>query len=373
MEARTLTSYAVSGAAPARPAPATASGLLRWLHANLFNGVHNWILTGLGLWLLIATVPDLLRWSLIDAVWTSDVGSDACRASTGACWAVIGEKYRLMLFGTYPYDQHWRGALVVVLLVGMSILSGFRKAWSRRLVYGWIAVWIAILTLQLGGVFGLEPTPSHLWGGLPLTLLMFFGTVIGGLPMAVLLALGRQSDLPVIKALCVGFIEVVRGVPLVTVLFMAALIFPLFVPETLTPGKFVRAQIGMLMFFAAYAAEIFRGGFQAIPRGQYEAANALGLSYWSKTVRIILPQTVTIVLPALMNDIIRAFKNTTFIAIVGLFDILGATKSALEDPIWVTYSTEAYLFVTALYFLACFSMSKYSEALERDLNRGKRR
>lgn len=373
MQSRTLTSHAVAGATPARPAPASASGWLRWLHTNFFDGVHNWILTGLGLWLLLATVPDLLRWALIDAAWTSAEGAEACRLTSGACWAVVGEKYRLMLFGTYPYDEQWRGALVIALLIGMSILSGFRKLWSRRLVYGWIGVWAAVLILQIGGVFGLKSTPSHLWGGLPLTLLMFFGTVLGGLPLAVLLALGRRSDLPVIRALCIGFIEVVRGVPLVTVLFMAALIFPLFVPEMLTPGKFARAQIGMLMFFAAYAAEIFRGGFQAIPSGQYEAADSLGLSYWSKIFRIILPQTITIILPALMNDIIRAFKNTTFIAIVGLFDILGATKSALEDPIWVTYSTEAYLFVTALYFLACFSMSKYSEGLERDLSRSRRR
>lgn len=373
MGADALVSRAIVAASPARPAPLLASGPIHWIRVNLFDGIYSCIFTFLGVWLLLATVPDLFQWAVLDAVWSSSAGPGPCKLTTGACWAIISEKYRLILFGTFPYDQHWRGALVIFLLVGMSIISGFRKVWSRKLVYTWIVVWAVILVLQLGGVFGLTATPTHLWGGLPLTLLMFFGTVIGGLPLALVLALGRQSNLPVIKALCVGFIEVVRGVPLVTVLFMAALIFPLFVPEQLTPGKFVRAQIGMLIFFAAYAAEIFRGGLQAIPKGQYEAADSLGLPYWKKTLYIILPQTVRIVLPALMNDIIRAFKNTTFIAIVGLFDVLGATKSALEDPLWVTYSTEAYLFVIALYFVACFSMSKYSAALERDLNRGTKR
>lgn len=373
MSSQTLISHAQVGAGPARAAPPKASGVLLWLRTNLFDGVHNWIFTLLGGILLIATVPELFRWAVVDAVWTTVENAEACKSTTGACWAIVHEKYRLMLFGTYTYDQHWRGALVVALLAGISILSGFRALWSKWLLVAWVATWIAVLVLQLGGVFGLEATPTHLWGGLPLTLLIFFGTVLGGLPIAALLALGRQSKLPIIKALCVGFVEIVRGVPLVTVLFMAALIFPLFVPESVTPDKFVRALIGMLMFFAAYAAEIFRGGLQAIPKGQYEAAEALGLPYWQKTTRIILPQTIRIVLPALMNDIIRAFKNTTFIAIIGLFDILGATKSALEDPIWSSYSTEAYLFVIALYFVVCLSMSKYSAVLERDMNKGNNR
>lgn len=373
MGSQTLISKAETGASAPRAAPLAASGLLHWLKSNLFHGVHNWIFTILGCLLLIAIVPDLIRWAVLDAAWSTVDGAAACKAATGACWAIIHEKYRLMLFGTYPYDQHWRGGLVILLLGAMSIASGFRAFWGKELLAAWGVTWIAIFILQLGGVFGLALTPTHLWGGLPLTLLIFFGTVIGGLPVAVLLALGRQSKLPIIKALCIGFIEIVRGVPLVTVLFMAALIFPLFVPESMTPDKFVRAQIGMLMFFAAYAAEIFRGGLQAIPQGQYEAAEALGLPYWKKTTRIILPQTFRIVLPALMNDIIRAFKNTTFIAIIGLFDILGATKSALEDPRWVSYSTEAYLFVIALYFVVCFSMSKYSAGLERDLNKGNHR
>lgn len=369
----TLTSYAIVSDAPKRAAPVQTSKFAHWLRTNFFDGIHNWILTGLCVYVLVTTVPSLIQWAFIEAVWVSPDGADACKAASGACWAVIGEKYRLMLFGTFPYEEHWRGAGVIFLLMVMSILSTFKSLWSKNLLGAWIAVWILIFVLQFGGIFGLPATPTHLWGGMPLTLLIFFGTVIGGLPLAILLALGRQSTLPVIRALCIGFVEIVRGVPLVSVLFMAALIFPLFVPESLTPDKFMRALIGMLMFFAAYAADIFRGGLQAIPKGQYEAAQALGLSYWVRTTKIILPQTIRIVLPALMNDIIRAFKNTTFIAIIGLFDILGATKSALEDPVWVSYSTEAYLFVATLYFVVCFSMSKYSEALAVDLNKGRAR
>ena len=192
-----------------------------------------------------------------------------------------------------------------------------------------------------------------------------------GLPIAILLALGRRSGLPVIQALSIGVIEITRGVPLVAVLFIASVMFPLFVPEQLTVDKVLRAQIGMIVFFAAYAAEVVRGGLQAIPRGQYEAADAIGLSYWQTTRRIVLPQALRIVIPALMNDVIRAFKNTTFVSIIGLFDVLGATKAALEDPHWIRYAPEAYLFVFALYFVFCLSMSKYSESVERDLRKGR--
>lgn len=356
--------------APRRPPPSQVSGLWIWLQANLLNGVHNWFFTGFALWALFVTIPGFIQWAVIDAVWVSD-GPAACRAAQGACWAVIAEKHRVILFGTFPYDEHWRGVLVIAIIIAMSILSAFKKLWSYKLFFAWVGATALVLTLQLGGVFGLISTGTHQWGGLPLTLIMFVGTVAGGMPAAILLALGRRSSLPAIKALSIGFVEIVRGVPLVTVLFMAALMFPLFVPEHLTIDKYLRAQIGMIMFFAAYAAEIVRGGLQSIPRGQYEAADSIGLTYWQKTNRIILPQALRVVLPALMNDIIRAFKNTTFISIIGLFDVLGATATALEDPLWVKYAIEAYIFIFVLYFFFCFSMSKYSEHVEKDLSKGR--
>lgn len=370
MSARTAISFATPKSAPRRAPPALESGIALWLRKNLFSSIHNTILTLFALWALFVTIPDFLSWAFIDAVWQTD-DPKQCREAAGACWAVVAEKHRVMLFGTFPYDEHWRGVLTIVLIVGMAILSTFKRFWSYRLFVAWIGVTGAVLILLLGGVFGLTQTGTHQWGGLPLTLLMFVGTVVGGMPLAVMLALGRRSPLPAIKSICIGFIEIVRGVPLITVLFMASLMFPLFMPEGVTIDKFLRAQIGMILFFAAYAAEIVRGGLQAISRGQYEAADAVGLSYWQKTNRIILPQALRIVLPALMNDIIRAFKNTTFVSIIGLFDVLGATATALEDPLWVLFALEAYTFIFILYFVFCFSMSKYSAHVERDLSKGR--
>ena len=363
-------SIAVPTASPRRPPPLRERGVARWLRANLFNDIHNTILTLLCLWALVTVVPSVLRWALLDAVWHSADGEE-CRRAIGACWAVVVEKYRLILFGTFPYQEHWRGWLVVLIVVGLAVVSSFRRLWSWQLFLAWVAAMVTVLVLMLGGVLGLRRTGTHEWGGLPLTLLLFVGTVIGGLPLAILLALGRRSRLPIIQALSIGVIELVRGVPLVAVLFIASVMFPLFVPEQLTIDKVLRAQIGMIVFFAAYAAEVVRGGLQAIPRGQYEAADSIGLSYWQTTRRIVLPQALRIVIPALMNDIIRAFKNTTFVSIIGIFDVLGATKAALEDPRWIRFAPEAYLFVFALYFVFCLSMSKYSESVERDLRKGR--
>ncbi len=370
MAALSPVSVAVPTASPRRPPPLHERGLLRWLRSNLFNDVHNTVLTLLCLWAIVMIAPSIVRWVVIDAVWTSAAG-DECRKATGACWAVVGEKYRLILFGTFPYQEHWRGWLAIAIVVGLTILSSFRRLWSWQLFLAWVAATVVVLMLMLGGVLGLRRTGTHEWGGLPLTLLLFVGTVVGGLPIAILLALGRRSGLPVIQALSIGVIEITRGVPLVAVLFIASVMFPLFVPEELTVDKVLRAQVGMIVFFAAYAAEVVRGGLQAIPRGQYEAADAIGLSYWQTTRRIVLPQALRIVIPGLMNDIIRAFKNTTFVSIIGLFDVLGATKAALEDPHWIRYAPEAYLFVFALYFVFCLSMSKYSESVERDLRKGR--
>jgi general L-amino acid transport system permease protein len=364
------TSIAVPRASPRRPPPLRARGLVRWLRANLFRDVHNAILTLLCAWAIAMIAPAVLRWALLDAVWTSAAGEE-CQRAAGACWAVVGEKYRLILFGTFPYDEHWRGWLAIGIVAGLAILSAFRRLWRWQLFLGWTAAMVVVLVLMLGGVLGLRPTGTHEWGGLPLTLLLFVGTIVGGLPLAILLALGRRSQLPVVQALSIGLIEIVRGVPLVAVLFIASVMFPLFVPEELTIDKVLRAQTGMIVFFAAYAAEVVRGGLQAIPRGQYEAADAIGLGYWQTTRRIVLPQALRIVIPALMNDIIRAFKNTTFVSIIGLFDVLGATKAALEDPSWIRFAPEAYLFVLALYFVFCLAMSKYSESVERDLQKGR--
>ncbi|MBW1699646.1 MAG: amino acid ABC transporter permease [Deltaproteobacteria bacterium] len=355
---------------PHRIAPEKSMSVLRWVRSNLFSNVFNTVLTLFAIWAIWVTIPGFVRWVFLDSVWyTDDPG--ACRNAAGACWAVVAEKHRVMLFGTFPYEEHWRGVLAIGIIIGMSILSAFQRFWSYKLFYAWLAAFASVLVLMLGGVFGLTPTGTHQWGGLPLTLMLFVGTIVGGLPLSVLLALGRRSHLPAVKAVCIAIIEVTRGVPLITVLFMASMMFPLFMPEGVNFNKVLRAQIAMMIFFAAYGAEIVRGGLQAIPAGQYEAAEALGLTYWQKTRKIILPQALRIVIPALMNDIIRAFKNTTFISIIGLFDVLGATATSLEDPLWVRYAIEAYIFIFILYFCFCFTMSKYSQWVERYLNAGR--
>ncbi|MFW7341634.1 amino acid ABC transporter permease [Pollutimonas sp. H1-120] len=349
-----------------RSPPLREQGPQAWLRSNFFRGWFNGAMTLLALWVLFVTLPRLIRWAFIDAVWFT-TNAEACKAAAGACWAVIPEKYSVMLFGTFPYEEQWRGIAVIAIIVGLAIISALRILSARALVISWLAAMSVVFLLMLGGVFGLAPVPTHQWGGLPLTLIMFVGTIVGGLPAGVLLALGRRSQMPAIKALCVGFIEIVRGLPLVTILFMASLMFPLFLPEGVSIDKFMRAQIAMMLFFAAYAAEVIRGGLQAIGRGQYEAADTVGLTYWQKMLRIILPQTGRIVLPSMMNEIIRAFKNTTFVGIIGLFDVLRATSTAIQDPVWVRYSIEAYLFIFLLYFVMCFAMSKYSEGLESRL------
>jgi general L-amino acid transport system permease protein len=364
-------SSALPMSSPRRPPPIRQTPLLGWLRRRFFGSAGNAVLTALALWALMVTLPGLVRWAFIDAVWSSH-DPKACRDAAGACWAVVAEKHRVMLFGTFPYDQHWRAVLAIVIVLGMMGVSAFRRFWSYWLFAAWGLATACVLVLMLGGLLGLPPISTHQWGGLPLTLLLFLGTVVGGMPAAILLALGRRSSLPVIRALCVGFIEIVRGVPLIAILFMASLMIPLFMPGGVSVDKVLRAQIGMIAFFAAFAAEIVRGGLAAIPRQQYEAADAIGLSYAQSMSRIILPQALAIALPALMNDIVRAFKNTTFVSIIGLFDVLRATSTALADPLWTLFAAEAYLFIAALYFLFCFALSTYAGRLERDLPGGER-
>jgi general L-amino acid transport system permease protein len=337
-----------------------------WLRANFFATVPSGLLTLLMLVAAALVLPPLLRWALLESVWITPDPA-VCRAAAGACWAVVAEKHRVMLFGTYPYAQHWRGLAAMAIILGLVVASTLPWCRPRALLAAWAAGLAAALGLQFGGFLGLPYVPTTQWGGLPLTLFIFVGTVAGGMPAAVLLALGRQSRLPVIRSLSILYIEVIRGIPLVNLLFAAALLFPLFMPAGVNFDKLLRAQAGMIMFFAAYAAESVRGGLQAIPRGQYEAADSLGLSAWQRTRRIVLPQALRIVIPPLVNDVIRAFKNTSVLVIIGLLDVLGGTMAALEDPRWSRFYVEAYLFIAALYFAFCFSMSQYSQRLERRL------
>ena len=353
-----------------RPRPATA-GPLDWLRANLFNSIPNTILTLLALYLLAMTIPPLVRWAFVDAVWSAPNGQ-ACRGG-GACWAFIGQKLRFILFGRFPYEEHWRPLIAVVIFVAMILASCDRRLWGRRLALLWPAGLIAVGVLMRGGILGMSYVEPELWNGLPLTLILSVVGMIFAFPLAILLALGRRSRLPAVRAICVGYIELIRGVPLITVLFMASVMLPLFLPTGVTIDKLLRAQVAFILFAAAYLAEIVRGGLQAIPRGQYEAADALGLGYWRRTRLIVLPQALAMVIPPLVNNFISTFKGTSLVLIIGLFDLLNTANNALTDPNWQGFATESYVFVAAIYWTFCFFMSRYSQMLEREFNKSRQR
>jgi general L-amino acid transport system permease protein len=351
--------------------PRHSSGALGWLRANLFSSVFNSILTLLAVALIAAVVPPVIRWALIDAIWSAPNGA-ACHGG-GACWAFIGEKLRFILFGRYPIDQDWRPIGVVVIFLLMILAACDRRLWGRRLALLWFFGLSAVWILMAGGILGLSSVETALWSGLPLTLILAVVGMVFGFPLGILLALGRRSKLPAVRVICVGYIELVRGVPLITVLFMASLLLPLFLPAGVTIDKVLRAQIAFILFAAAYLAEVIRGGLQALPKGQVEAADALGLSYIQRTRLIVLPQALALVIPPLVNTFIGMFKDTSLVVIVSLFDLLGAAEFALTDANWQGFAVEAYVFVAVIYWCFCFFMSRYSQLLEREFNRGRRR
>jgi general L-amino acid transport system permease protein len=361
--------------------PAIRLGPVAWLRANLFNSWWSTAVTVLLLFLVVRWGLQLLSWGVVHAVWTvpqtaaGTADSSECRAQigVGACWAVIGDKYRFMLFGRYPYDEQWRPAIVVVLFLGLYAASAWSRLWRKELILIWAATLAVIGVLMWGGVLGMPYVPTDTWGGLPITLILStFGLALA-FPLAVAVALGRRSKLPAIKALCVAYVELIRGVPLVTLLFMASVMFPLFMPEGLNPDKLLRAQVAIILFAGAYLAEVVRGGLQALPRGQYEAADALGLSYWKSMGLVILPQALRIVIPPLVNTFIGFFKDTSLVLIIGIYDLLYASKVALDDPAWSAYSVEVYIVVAAIYFAFCYTMARYARGLEREFGRAVRR
>lgn len=352
--------------------PGTRVGVLRWLRANLFNTWYNSILTLLILWLFYKVIPPFIDWAILDAVW-GHVESTVCRQSDGACWAFLHEKANLILFGLYPFEEQWRPTIAMAIFASVIVISCHPKAWRKSIGLLWLVAVPVIAILMWGGILGLTFVPNTRWGGLPLTLFLSGVGLLFGFPIGVLLALGRRSNMPAIRTLCITYIELIRGVPLITILFMASVMFPLFLPTGITIDKLLRAQIGLIMFAAAYLAEAVRGGLQSLPGGQYEAADSLGLGYWKKMRFIVLPQALRIAIPALVNSFISFFKDTSLVVIIGLFDLMGATKAALTDAAWRGFYKEAYLFAAAIYFVCCFFMSKYSQYLEKHLSAGTRR
>jgi general L-amino acid transport system permease protein len=412
--------------------PVDDTGLVGWARRNLFSSWGNGITTVV----LVAAIGWVLswfvEWAILTANFTASTGAE-CRGY-GACWALIREKLRLIFFGTYPYEQQWRPLLAVVAMLAMLIATSDRRMWRPwRLAATWgVGSFVTFLLMfgqlhipaslflfvalvaglgglsfrkQIGsageinayrvlaaiGAIGLvlrflgilpaaklEIAPFSFvetgqWGGLPVTMILATYGLVFAFPYGILLALGRRSNLPLIKGLCVGFIELIRGVPLISLLIMASVMLPLFLPTGVTFDKFLRAQVAVILFAGAYIAEIIRGGLQSLPKGQFEAADAMGLNYFQKTTLIILPQALRVVIPPLINTFIGFFKDTSLVLIIGIFDFLNTANQALVDPAWAGYPGEVYLFAAFVYFIFCYSMSRYSKHLEIELNKGTRR
>ena len=356
------------GQYPDLPPPAGSVGLIGWLRANLFSSVFNSVLTLLFAWLLYEFVVAAIDWFLLDAVVNADSRVACRKVGDGACWAVITARVEQFTYGFYPEAERWRPNLAFVLLfVALLPVLYDRTPHRRRLMlfsiaYPFIAGWL------IYGGLGLKIVETQVYGGFLLTLIVGVTGIFASLPIGILLALGRQSDLFAIRIICVTFIEFMRGVPLIALLFVASTMLNYFMPPGTSFNLLVRVLIMVTLFASAYVAEVVRGGIQAIPRGQYEAADALGLSYWKSTWLITLPQALKISIPGLVNCFISLYKDTTLVVIIGLLDPLGIGRAVLADAKWNGLSTETYLFCAVFFFASCFAMSRYSLWLEKRLN-----
>ncbi|MCP5304603.1 MAG: amino acid ABC transporter permease [Chromatiaceae bacterium] len=360
---------------PDLPPPSTSVGLIGWMRANLFSSWSNALLTAAAIYLLYLTIPPLIEWAFIKAHWIGDSRAPCDADKSGACWVFVNVRFNQFMYGLYPQSEYWRinlaGILLVALMVPLFIKRFPRKAWLGLFIL--VGYPVIAFYLFSGGIFGLKHVETSLWGGLTLTLVLSSVGMAASFPLGILLALGRRSNMPIVKSLSIIFIEFWRGVPLITVLFMSSVMLPLFLPEGTHFDKLLRAMIGIALFQSAYMAEVVRSGLQAIPKGQYEAAQALGLRYWQSMGLIILPQALKLVIPGIVNTFIALFKDTTLVLIIGLLDMLAMIQSALADPNWLGFALEGLTFAAVVYWVFCFGMSRYSLALERKLHTGHKR
>ncbi|HRA61983.1 MAG TPA: amino acid ABC transporter permease [Burkholderiaceae bacterium] len=357
----------------ARKAPNPTEGPIAWIRINLFGDLTTGLMSIVVLAALLWILPQFFSWAVLRAVWLPNY--DACRVDgVGACWGVVAEKYRIIIFGRYPYDDQWRPLLATSVMLAMLIGSCTRAFWKAWLLPAWIAVLAFFFAVMYGGFAGLEKVETDRWGGLPLTIMLSTLSMMMAFPIAMVVALGRRSALPAIRTVCTVYVELIRGVPLISVLFMASFMFPLFMPAGVSIDVLVRVIVGITLFAAAYMAEVIRGGLQAIPKGQIEAAATLGLSYWQTQYKIVLPQALAMVVPSIMNNFISLFKDTSLVTIVSLYELTGALGIALNsDANWRPFKIEGYLFIAMIYFAFCFSMSRYSIWVEKQVNKGKAR
>jgi len=367
---------AATDASASRP-PRAAGGPVMWLRENLFSSWANTALTLLALWLIYEIVTAVIAWAFVNATWDGVDGSDCSREHAGACWPYAAAWLGQFMYGRYPDAERWRVNLTYGLaLAGLVPLMTPRvpgKLWTSIYLLAVFPV-LAVILLS-GGVFGLTHIPTDSWGGLLVTLVISSSGIAAAFPIGIMLALGRRSRMPIVRWMSVGFIEFVRGVPLITVLFMASVMLPLFIPQGWSIDKLLRALIMVALFSAAYLAEVIRGGLQAIPRGQFEAADALGLSYVQKTGLIILPQALKLVIPGIVNSFISLFKDTSLVLIIGIFDLLGMVQSSISAQRWLSPATPmtGYVVAGVVFWAFCFAISRYSQMLERRLAAGGQR
>lgn len=413
------------------PPPVTKTGAIGWVRDNLFDSVANSILTIVGIAILALILPPIINWLFIDAVWTG-TGRDACVAEgAGACWAFVYAKFGQFMYGRYPDPERWRVdltgllliaglvpaaipqvpfkretviyLLVVFPIVGFILLTGGNvdisgSFWLGFAIVGGVLLAVATMVCMNAGIplvgplsavlsgwaalalvfgvvsfdFGLVYVETQLWGGLLVTLVVAIVGIVASFPIGIVLALGRRSKLPAVKLISVIFIEFWRGVPLITVLFMSSVMLPLFLPDGVNFDKLLRALIGVALFASAYMAEVVRGGLQAIPKGQYEAADAMGLSFWQGIGLVIMPQALKLVIPGIVNTFIGLFKDTSLVLIIGLFDLLGIVTLNFSDSNWASPNTPAtgFIFAAFVFWIFCFGMSRYSIYMERRLHTG---
>lgn len=388
-----------------QPAPAGERGAWHWIRKNLFATPKDVILTLLAIALLVWAIPHLVEWLFINAVWTGTDRTFCATAVQGgtqpdgwnsACWAFVRAKFFIFMFGLYPPDAYWRPILVAILAIiafaplmmpslprkGLNAILAFfvLPIISFFLLYGLVIPAIdwnfwGAFSVKFAGVSVLSIIETERWGGLLVTLVIAFVAIAVSFPFGIVLALGRRSKMPVVRMLCVIFIEIIRGVPLITVLFMASYMLPLFMPQGWTVDKLLRAIVGISIFTSAYMAEVFRGGLQAVPKGQFEGADSLGLGYWQKMQLIVLPQAIKLVIPGIVNTYIGMFKDTSLVAIIGMFDLLGIVRQNFSDANWATAVTPVtgLIFAGFVFWLFCFAMSRYSGFMERHLDTGHKR
>lgn len=370
--------YVRQASEPEDPPPSMTGGAAGWAKANLFSSVGSTLITLLVVALALWLIPPVMSWATTKAVWSAQDGEICRRHQDGACWAFIRAKLDYLRYGSYPIAERWRvdltEAIGAFLIAWLLWTRAPRRAWGALLFFAIYPV-AAFFLLHGAPALGLPVVDTLLWGGIFVSLLAAVVGIVFSLPLGVLLALGRRSPMPVVRTASVLFIEFVRGVPFITVLFMANTILPLFAPPSWAPDRLLRPLAGIVLFSAAYMAEEVRGGLQLLKRGQYEGAMALGLGYWSMMALVVLPQALVMIIPGILNNFVGLFMDTTLVSIVGVTDFLEAMNNAFKDPVWSgpTIMATGYVFAGLFYFAACYGMTRYSAFVERSLARGRAR